>query len=47
MSDFYKRSTKKDKRFMASFEILKIIAKAGKPHNIDERIILLVVSVVI
>jgi hypothetical protein len=44
---FNERAPKVDKGLLASYEISKLIAKAGKPHNIGESLILPAVSVVI
>jgi hypothetical protein len=44
---FNGRASKADKVLLTSYEISKLIAKAGKPHNIGESLILPAVSVVI
>ena len=44
---FRKQACNIDKGLLASYEISKIIAKSGKPHNIGETVILPSISVVI
>ena len=44
---FKKQDQRKDKGLLASYEIAKIIAKAGKPYNIGQTVILPAMSVVI
>ena len=44
---FTKQGQKKDKGLLASYEIAKIIAKAGKPHNLGTTVILPAMSVVL